>query len=148
MHRRARGIVPGICPDEGPVVVLVDWTDLYPHTPLVFALPRDGRALPFLSKTVHRGEGEGSRIAAETCALDAFAALCPADRPIISVADLSISYPNAVMLAKGGSSKRHKHKTSANGLRVGGRRTPSRFVSICCPKGYVVGAAGFEPATT
>jgi len=59
------------CPKRGPVVVLVDWTDLYPYTQLVFALPRDGRALPFLSKTIYKEGGEGSRIAAETWALEA-----------------------------------------------------------------------------
>ena len=60
---------------QGPLAVLVDWTDLHPHTQLVFALPRDGRALGFLSQTIAHDGGEGSRAKAEEQALERLARL-------------------------------------------------------------------------
>lgn len=74
-------------PKAGPIVILVDWTDLYPHTQLILALPRDGRAIPFLSITIDKAGGEGSRIDAETKALAQLAAIAPQGREIILVAD-------------------------------------------------------------
>ena len=43
-------------PHDAPVVVLADWTDRHPFQTLVLALPRDGRAIPFYSITVEKGE--------------------------------------------------------------------------------------------
>lgn len=80
-----------LCPSSGPVVVLVDWTDLDPFQQLVFSLPRDGRALPFLSVTVRkgqmRGEQDGSMVFAEGHALEMLRRICPADRTPVLVAD-------------------------------------------------------------
>jgi len=78
-------------PRTGRVAILVDWTDLDPFQQLVFALPCDGRALPFLAVTVRKGRGEeedkGVMVAAERRGLEMLARMCPADvRPVI-VAD-------------------------------------------------------------
>ena len=82
-----RALFEQFIPVEGPIVILVDWTDLYPHTQLVFALPRDGRALPFLSITIAKEGGVGSRIASETQALERLAAWIPEGREVVVVAD-------------------------------------------------------------
>ena len=82
-----RALFEQFIPMEGPLIVLVDWTDLYPFTQLVFALPRDGRALPFLSISIDKEGGEGSRIAAETQALARLASWAPEDREVVIVAD-------------------------------------------------------------
>ncbi len=44
-------------PRRGPLVVLVDWTDLPPWRTLFVALARDGRSLPFFSKTIELDGG-------------------------------------------------------------------------------------------
>ncbi len=82
-----RALFERFIPAEGPIIILVDWTDLYPFTQLAFALPRDGRALPFLSITIAKEGGEGSRIAVETQALERLAAWMPEGREVIVVAD-------------------------------------------------------------
>lgn len=82
-----QGLFEQFIPREGPIIVLVDWTDLDPFVQLVFALPRDGRALPFLSITVDKNAGEGSRIAVETQALARLARFCPGDREVIVIGD-------------------------------------------------------------
>lgn len=69
-------------------VVLVDWTDRHDFQQLVFALSKDGRALPFLCVTIkkHAFEcvTEGRQIEAERHGLELLAALCPAEvRPIL-----------------------------------------------------------------
>ena len=46
-------------PHEEPVV-LADWTDRHRFQQLVLALPRDGRAIPFYSVTVEKGDGTGA----------------------------------------------------------------------------------------
>jgi hypothetical protein len=83
----SRALLAALCPDRSCIVVLVDWTDLDPFQQLVFALPRDGRALPFLSVTVRKDAGEGAMIAAEQAALGNLARICPADRRMVVVAD-------------------------------------------------------------
>ena len=70
------------------VVVLADWTDRHRFQQLVLALPRDGRAIPFYSVTVDKGDGsgeqEGLMVEAEREALDALARICgDTIRPII-----------------------------------------------------------------
>ena len=75
-------------PHRGEVVVLADWTDRCDFQTLILALPRDGRALPFFSVTVKKGEGRGEEdglmIAAEAEALEALARMCgDTIRPII-----------------------------------------------------------------
>lgn len=69
-------------------VVLVDWTDRRAYKQLVFALSKNGRALPFLWVTIQKAELEAStqglEIQAETQALALFAKLCPPSvRPIL-----------------------------------------------------------------
>lgn len=83
----SRALLEALCPARGHVVVLVDWTDLDPFQQLVFALPRDGRALPFLSMTIRKDAGEGAVVAAEQAGLTALARICPAGRRIVVVAD-------------------------------------------------------------
>ena len=67
-------------PSEGDLVILADWTDRYSFQTLVLALPRDGRAIPFYSVTVEKGDGSGAQeglmIQAEGEALDALAHIC------------------------------------------------------------------------
>ena len=75
-------------PHDEPVVVLADWTDRHPFQQLVLALPRDGRAIPFYSITVEKGDGTGAHdglmIEAETEALEALGCMCgDVIRPII-----------------------------------------------------------------
>lgn len=75
-------------PRSGPVVVLADWTDRHPFQQLVLALPRDGRAIPFYSVTVEKGDGSGKHdglmIQAESEAIEALACMCgDTIRPII-----------------------------------------------------------------
>jgi hypothetical protein len=85
------GLLASLCPARGPVVVLADWTDLGPFQQLVFSLPRDGRALPFLSVTVpkgqFRGDQDGSMIYAEGQALTSLKRICPPGRQLVLVAD-------------------------------------------------------------
>lgn len=42
-------------PPTGRTIILVDWTDIDPFQQLVFSMPRNGRALPFLSLTIKKG---------------------------------------------------------------------------------------------
>ena len=86
-------MVAGACNDareasaDGPTIVLVDWTDLMPFTQLLFALPRDGRALPFMSVAVEKDGGLGSRVAAETEAVSRLSRWVPKGCEMIIVAD-------------------------------------------------------------
>lgn len=75
-------------PHNEPPVVLADWTDRHRFQQLVLALPRDGRAIPFLSITIPKGDGSGAfdglMIEAEEQALETLATFCGNTiRPII-----------------------------------------------------------------
>lgn len=75
-------------PCTGEVVVLADWTDRFAFQTLSLALPCDGRAIPFYSVTVEKGDGSGRHaglmIQAEREALSALASMCGSTiRPII-----------------------------------------------------------------
>ncbi|HNR31626.1 MAG TPA: hypothetical protein PKI11_12120 [Candidatus Hydrogenedentes bacterium] len=75
----------------------MDWTDRDPFQQLVFSLPHDGRALPFLGSTMRKGTSEdetkGRMIAAETQAMDMLERLCPTEvRPVI-IADRGFGHP-------------------------------------------------------
>jgi hypothetical protein len=72
-------------PRRGPLVVLVDWTDLPPWRTLIVALARDGRSLPFFSKTIEIDGG--SMLDAEEEALEFLERCLPAGRRVIVVAD-------------------------------------------------------------
>lgn len=80
-----------LAPAQGPIVVLCDWTDVGRFQQLVFSLPRDGRALPFLSVTVKKGtysgEQDGSMLFAEGKALSELRRICPVARQLVLVAD-------------------------------------------------------------
>jgi hypothetical protein len=82
----SRALLDALMPARGPVVVLVDWTDLSPFQQLIFALPRDGRALPFLGRTAAK-TGEGEMVRAEKDALATLASLAPPGRQLVLVAD-------------------------------------------------------------
>ncbi len=78
-----------LCPTSGKVIVLADWTDRGRFQQLVFAVTRDGRAVPFLCITVPKsttaGEHTGLMVAAENQALALLADMCPDGvRPIIT----------------------------------------------------------------
>lgn len=66
--------------DRSPSV-LVDWTDRKQYKQLVFALAKDGRAMPFLCLTVKKGDFEGANhgveIEAEREGLRRLEAMCP-----------------------------------------------------------------------
>jgi len=80
-----------LLPPTGRTIVLVDWTDIDPFQQLVLALPRDGRALPFLCitirKSTHELEQEGAMVAAEQRALTMLERMCPAGLKLIIMAD-------------------------------------------------------------
>ncbi len=69
-----------LCPASGNVVVLADWTDRHAWQQLTLAVPCDGRAMPFYSATIAKGDGtgahEGLMVAAERKALDTLASFC------------------------------------------------------------------------
>jgi len=68
-------------------VVLVDWTGPHPFRQLVFALSRDGRALPFFSRTILKGSGEGSMALAEDASLEALARIVSPEVELILAGD-------------------------------------------------------------
>ncbi|MBI5095192.1 MAG: hypothetical protein HZB26_22505 [Candidatus Hydrogenedentes bacterium] len=78
-------------PTTGHTIVLADWTDMAPFQQLVFSLPRDGRALPFLCVTIrkseHQGDQEGAMIAGEHRALEMLAEMCPVGVTPVIVSD-------------------------------------------------------------
>ena len=72
-------------------VVLVDWTDRHAYKQLVFALSKNGRALPFLWITIKKADFEdathGLEIEAERQALALLRTLCPSQVAPIIIAD-------------------------------------------------------------
>jgi hypothetical protein len=72
-------------------VILVDWTDRHTFKQLVFAVSKDGRALPFLWVTIKKEEfesqNEGPIVEAQCGALGLMAAICPKDVFPIFIAD-------------------------------------------------------------
>jgi len=85
------GLFGFLRPKTGRTIVLADWTDITPFQQLVFSLPRDGRALPFLCITIrkseHKGEQEGAMVAAEQRALDELERMCPQGLEVVLIAD-------------------------------------------------------------
>lgn len=84
-------------PRTGRTIILADWTDLEPFQQLVFSLPRDGRALPFLWITIRKStkeeENKGAMIAAERRALKCLFRMCPAGVTPIIIADRGFGHP-------------------------------------------------------
>lgn len=72
-------------------LVLADWTDRHDYEQLVFALSKNGRALPFLWVTVKKADFEdatqGLKIRAENYALRLLKTICPANVQPIIIAD-------------------------------------------------------------
>lgn len=83
----ARAIFDAFAPTQGPVLVLADWTDVANGKLLVFALPCNGRSLPFFVSVVPKNAGEGALIRAENEALKALHSICAERSDIIVVAD-------------------------------------------------------------
>jgi hypothetical protein len=78
-------------PHDEPVVVLADWTDRYHFQTLTLALPRDGRAIPFYSISVEKGDGSGAHkgmmVEAEADAMNALEKMCNDNTKPVIIAD-------------------------------------------------------------
>jgi len=87
----SEGLFHQLRPKTGPVVVLADWTDRHDFQQLALALPRHGRALPFLCITVEKGDGSGAHdglmIEAEREALAMLARFCGDEITPVIIAD-------------------------------------------------------------
>lgn len=83
----AQAIFDAFAPKEGPVLVLADWTDVPAGKLLVFALPCNGRSIPFFVKVVPKKVGEGELVRAENEALKALKHICRHRSHVIIVAD-------------------------------------------------------------
>jgi hypothetical protein len=83
----AQGIVKAFAPPAGAIQVLVDWTDVPNAKLLVFALPCNGRSLPFFVRVVPKNAGEGGLIQAEDEGLCALRMIIGPDREVIVIAD-------------------------------------------------------------
>lgn len=83
----AKGIFNVFAPKQGRVLVLADWTDVSNAKMLVFALPANGRSIPFYTYVVPKLAGEGTLIEAETKALQALKVICAGRSHVTVVAD-------------------------------------------------------------
>lgn len=83
----ARGIFNAFAPKQGYVLVLADWTDVANGKMLVFALPCNGRSIPFFTKVVAKKAGKGALVRAENEALKALGEICQDRSDIVIVAD-------------------------------------------------------------
>ncbi|MBI5091241.1 MAG: transposase [Candidatus Hydrogenedentes bacterium] len=83
----ACGLFDAFAPKYGRVVVLADWTDVVNGKMLVFALPCNGRSVPFFTKVVAKHAGEGGLIRAENEALQILKRICATRSDVIIVAD-------------------------------------------------------------
>lgn len=90
-------LLRALVPPTGRTIILVDWTDLHPFQQLTFSLPRDGRALPFMTITIKKGvteqENRGAMVAAENEALSILERICPSNVCPILVADRGFGHP-------------------------------------------------------
>lgn len=86
-HALARAVFNVFAPTRGPVTVLADWTDMANAKLLVFALPCNGRSLPFFAHVVAKKVGDGELIQAENEALKALRDICRDRSDITVVAD-------------------------------------------------------------
>ena len=83
----AQGLFEAFAPEKGPVLVLADWTDVSNGKMLVFALPCNGRSIPFFVKVLPKRVGEGEMVQEENEALAALKDICRARPWVIIVAD-------------------------------------------------------------
>jgi hypothetical protein len=93
----ARGIFDAFAPTDGPVLVLADWTDVPNAKLLVFALPCNGRSLPFFVRVVPKNAGEGRLIQAENEALKILHTICSGRSEIVVVADRGFGHQRWVL---------------------------------------------------
>lgn len=86
-----------LLPPKGlPLVVLMDWTEMYPTQTLALSVARDGRSVPFYSKTLAKKCGEGSMNEAESQALGFLSRVVAQHRQVIVVADRGFGYKRLV----------------------------------------------------
>jgi len=83
----AKGLFDAFAPKSGRVLVLADWTDVANGKLLVFALPCNGRSIPFFVKVLPKHVGEGEMIRAENKALELLKDICSSRSGVIIVAD-------------------------------------------------------------
>lgn len=83
----AQGLFRAFAPQHGLVWVLADWTDVSNGKLLVFALPCNGRSIPFFTHVVPKQAGEGALVRAENEALERLAPLVQTRSNIVIVAD-------------------------------------------------------------
>jgi len=83
----AQGIFEAFAPEQGSVLVLADWTDVPNGKLLVFALPCNGRSVPFWVRVVPKHVSEGGLLEAENDALQALETICRNRCGVVLVAD-------------------------------------------------------------
>lgn len=83
----AKGIFDVFAPKRGRVLVLADWTDVTNGKMLVFAIPCNGRSIPFYTKVVAKSAGKGALIKAEMAGLSELEHICDSRSEVIIVAD-------------------------------------------------------------
>lgn len=83
----AQGIFDAFAPERGRVVVLADWTDVTNAKMLVFALPANGRSIPFYTVVVPKKVKKRGLAEAENAGLKALKAICGGRADITVVAD-------------------------------------------------------------
>jgi hypothetical protein len=83
----AKGIFDVFAPKRPRVLVLADWTDVTNGKMLVFALPCNGRSIPFYTKVVAKNVGKGALKEAEMAALSQLKGICDSRSEVIIVAD-------------------------------------------------------------
>ena len=69
------------------MLVLADWTDVTNGKVLVFAMPCNGRSIPFYTHVVAKKAGKGALREAEMAALSALEAICNGRAQVVIVAD-------------------------------------------------------------
>ena len=83
----ARAIFNEFAPRHGRVIVLADWTDVANGKLLVFAMPCNGRSVPFFTKVVPKQAGDGALVRAENEALHTLKTICQDRSDIVLVSD-------------------------------------------------------------
>ncbi len=83
----ARGIFDAFAPKRERVLVLADWTDVANGKMLVFALPCNGRSIPFYTEVVAKMAGKGALRKAEMAALSELETICGSRAEVVIVAD-------------------------------------------------------------
>lgn len=86
-----RAVLCAILPAQKRVPILADWTDRGTFQQLVFAVAKDGRAIPVVCVTVPKGttkkRQQGTMIRGEAKALDILARIVPEGKEVVIMAD-------------------------------------------------------------